>query len=127
MLRFFWDRKTITHQNLFGIIHIYLPFVSLICMHPQKYFLQLENQIELGSSVKQSISEITLFEYAPWIYGISVVLHSFSFFTVEVTFEVTSCIFVLKWCFSCSNSLVSLPFSLGHHIRQYNREMMRCE
>ena len=65
-------------------------------MHPQKYFLQLENQIELGSSVKQSISEITLFEYAPWIYGISAVLHRFSFFTVEVTFEVTSCIFVLK-------------------------------
>ena len=59
---------------------------------------------------------------------ISVVWHSFSFFSVITIIEITSCIFVLK-CFSCSNSLVPFPFLLHHYIigdviKWGNREAM---
>ena len=51
---------------------------------------------------------------------IPVVRHRFSFFSVLTIMEITSCIFVLKY-FSCSNSLVPLPFLLRHYIRRYNQ------
>ena len=42
----------------------------------------------------------------------------FSFFSV-ITYEVTSCIFVLI-CLNCSNSLVPFAFMLHQYIRWYN-------
>ena len=53
------------------------------------------------SSVKPSISGVTLSESTPWVHSIPVARHIFSFFSVIRIFEITYCIFVLK-CFSCS-------------------------
>ena len=52
----------------------------------------------------------------PWYSCTDIV---FSFFSVIITYEVTSCIFVLI-CFNCSNSLVSFAFMLHQYIRWYN-------
>ena len=53
------------------------------------------------SSVKRSISGVTLSENTPWLHYIPVARHNFSFFSVIRIFEITYCIFALK-CFSCS-------------------------
>ena len=50
------------------------------------------------SSVKRSISGVTLSENTPWLHYIPVARHNFSFFSVIRIFEITYCIFVLK-CF----------------------------
>ena len=53
------------------------------------------------SSVKRSISGVTLSENTPCLHYIPVARHNFSFFSVIRIFEITYCIFALK-CFSCS-------------------------
>ena len=70
------------------------------------------------SSVKPLILGVTLSENAPWVPGIPVAWHSFSFFSVMTIFEVTFCIFVLKCC-DCSNSLVPFLCLLHNYIRRY--------
>ena len=71
-----------------------------------------------GSSVKTIISGVTLSEIAPCVPGISIVWHSFWFFSVLTISEITFCIFTVK-CFSCSNSFVLLSFLARHYSRWY--------
>ena len=63
------------------------------------------------------ISTVTLSENSIWVSRISgcinFLTYCFTFFSVVATFEVTSCIFILKY-FHCSHYLVSLPFLLLH-------------
>ena len=81
-----------------------------------------------GSSVKPSISDVTLSENVPWVPGIPSCMicptYYFSIFSAVIAvFEVTSCIVILK-CFNCSNYLVTLPFLLRHYIGRYNHMEM---
>ena len=81
------------------------------------FFLTWTSYWTTSSSVNPSISGATLRENAPWVPGIfgCSLIHCFSFFSIIATFEVTSCISLLK-CLWCSNSLVPLPFLLCHYV-----------
>ena len=96
-----------SYQNLFGIVCIYLSFVSFVWNQIQKYFLQLEHHIEHHSTVKPSIWGVTLSENVPWVFVyLAVVLH--------IVFS-----FLYFHRFNCSNSLVPFPFLLHHYIGEY--------
>ena len=103
-------------ESFISIYHLYHLFA--IINTGIFYNLKITLNYSTGSSVKPSISGLTLFENAPWVPGIPVVWHIFSFFSVMTIFELISCIFVLKW-FICSNHLLPLPFLLCYYIRWY--------
>ena len=110
------------HNKICLDICNYLSFISFFLGSSTKVFSTTWTwHWNTGPSLKPSTSGVTLFQNVTWVTGILVVRHSFSLFTVIVTFEATSCIFVLK-CFNCSESMLPLPFLFCHHIRwQYNQ------
>ena len=91
-------------------------FIIYLESSTKEFFTTWTTHWTTGSSVKLAISGATLSENAPKVLGLlsCSLTFCFSFFSVIATFEVTSCMFVLKR-FDCSNSLVLFPFLL----RQY--------
>ena len=99
--------------------HLYLFIICIIYLESSaKVFYCNLNYQHISKTI--NISEVTLSETVFWVPGFPAVLHSFSFFTVMATLEVTSYISILKYFNSiCSNSLVPLPFWC-HHIKLGN-------
>ena len=79
-----------------------------------------------GSSVKPSISGVKLSENAPWVL-VSLLWQSFPYLSVITIFEITSCIFILKWISCCNSLVVPLPFLLCHYVNNQMGESWRDE
>ena len=96
VFRYHFIILSIINISIFYNLNITLKFwlVSKFISVPDNFILKMPR----GSLLYLLQSEILLF-----------------IFLVITTFEVTSCILLLK-CFSCSNSLVSLVFLLRHYV-----------
>ena len=106
--------KKIYLESFVFIIHICINYLE---SSTKRFSAAWASHWTTGSSVKPSKSRATLSENAPWVPAIlSCSLTCFSFYSVIPTFDVTSCIFALKY-FNHSNSVVPLPFLLHHYIR----------